>query len=193
MKPVQLEFERRPHRAARVFLGQGRSALTTGALAVLIAGIGAAAYTAWQAIETAQALTTERQALESLQRRSNKKTQATDSAKLQLTAQQRQSWNQIARQLNTPWRSLLDALEAHTPETVALVSIEPDARRGSFRLQAEAKSLETLLDYAAQLGAAQVFESVALIKHETNEQDANKPLRLSLDIRLRPAPAEVVR
>ena len=105
----------------------------------------------------------------------------------------------MARQLNTPWSALLDALEASLPDDVALVAIEPDAGQGSVRLQVEAKALDTLLAYARELRSIPLFADVNLVKHETNEQDGNRPMRLSLNIRLRasqgspPKPQEATR
>ena len=65
------------------------------------------------------------------------------------------------------------------------MTIEPDGRNGSIRLQVEARTLDGLLAYAGTLKAIERFEQVTLLKHETNDQDATKPLRLSLDIRLK--------
>jgi Tfp pilus assembly protein PilN len=101
-----------------------------------------------------------------------------------LSDDQRARWSRLARQLNTPWSALLDALESSLPDGVALVSIEPDAAQGSVRLQVEAKTLDALLAYAASLNAVHPFQSVALVKHETNEQDPTRPLRLSLEAKL---------
>ena len=109
-----------------------------------------------------------------------------------LTVQQTRDWNQIARQLDTPWPAILDALESSTPETVALVAIEPDPLHGSVRLQVEAKTLDALLGYAQSLKTTAPFQEVVLLKHETNEQDATRPMRLSLDARLEPRNADPV-
>jgi Tfp pilus assembly protein PilN len=109
----------------------------------------------------------------------------TAKADASLTEEQRRGLNAVIRQLNTPWQDLFDQLERSTPPDVALISIEPDARRGSIRLQAEAKTLETLLNYAAQLQQRGVLGRLTYSKHETNEQDNNKPLRLSVDIEMR--------
>lgn len=90
----------------------------------------------------------------------------------------------MTRHLNTPWPAVLDALETTTPESVALVTIEPDPQHGVVRLQAEAKTLDSLLQYAQLLTAAEPFNEVTLLKHETNERDATRPVRLSMAARL---------
>jgi len=56
------------------------------------------------------------------------------------------------------------------------------------RLQVEAKGLDALLAYAGELRSVPLFAHVNLVKHETNEQDANRPMRLALNIRLRAQP-----
>jgi hypothetical protein len=108
------------------------------------------------------------------------------AAKPALTVQQAQDWNLITRQLNIPWATLLDALEASMPEDVAVVAVEPDPARASVRLQVEAKALDILLAYAQSLKAAGPFEEALLFKHETNDQDATRPVRLTIEARLRP-------
>lgn len=102
-----------------------------------------------------------------------------------LTEEQRRSLNTVIRQLNTPWQDLFDQLERQTPKDVALISIEPDARRASIRLQAEAKTLEALLAYAASLQQRGVLGRLTYSKHETNDQDSNKPIRLSVEFEIR--------
>jgi Tfp pilus assembly protein PilN len=94
---------------------------------------------------------------------------------------------QITRQLNTPWSKLLDTLESSLPEDVALVSIEPDAT-GKVRLQAEAKKLESLVAYSSILRRLPVFASVNLLKHETNDQDGSRPVRLLLELQIASSP-----
>lgn len=104
-----------------------------------------------------------------------------------LTADQRQGLLAVARQLNIPWQELFEQLERSTPPQVALVSVEPDGQRGTVRLQAEAKSLDTLLQYAAALQGQGVLGRLNYNKHETNGQDANRPMRLTFELVLLPS------
>jgi Tfp pilus assembly protein PilN len=106
------------------------------------------------------------------------------SSSLDGSPEQRRQINSVIRQLNTPWDQLFDQLESSTPRDVSLISIEPDAKRGSVRLQAEARALDTLLTYAARLQNQGVLGSLTYSKHETNEQDPNKPIRLSVEYSL---------
>lgn len=102
-----------------------------------------------------------------------------------LNEEVRRKLNTVIRQLNTPWQDLFDQLERLTPEGIALISIEPDARRSSIKLQAEAKTLDALLVYAAGLEQQGVFGRLTYSKYETNEKDANKPTRLNFELELR--------
>lgn len=108
------------------------------------------------------------------------KTQATD-----LDDDTRRHLSTVVRQLNTPWQDLFNQLERRTPSEVALLSIEPDTLRDSIKLQAEAKTLDALLVYAAGLEQQGLFGRLTYSKHETNDQDPNKPTRLSFELEVR--------
>lgn len=97
----------------------------------------------------------------------------------------RRNLNTVIRQLNTPWQDLFNELERLTPSEVALISIEPDPRREKIRLQAEAKTLDALLTYAADLQYQGVFGRLSYTKYEINELDSNKPTRLNFELELR--------
>jgi hypothetical protein len=191
MKPVHLIFARKP--AAAIWLmGHAPSAPALAAL-LLLGAIGCLAAVLWQAWETQQQIHIVQNAAAALHLQTGQAARQTVSAgKQMLTLQQSRDWNQIARQLNTPWPAILDALESSTPETVGLVTIEPDPLHGSVRLQVEAKTLDALLRYAQTLNTTVPFQEVVLLKHETNEQDVTRPMRLSLDARLKPRNADPV-
>lgn len=185
MKPVHLSFEEAQASPARWLAGSHGGWLGWSGVAVLAVALAWTGASAWQWARARQELSAAQSELQVVLGRPAHAAAA--AAKPVLTPQQRRAWNQVLGQLNTPWASLLNALEAATPEDVALVSIEPDAKQGSVRLQAEAKTLDTLLAYAQVLKGAEPFSEVAPLKHETNEQDPNRPMRLTLDIRLREA------
>jgi Tfp pilus assembly protein PilN len=102
-----------------------------------------------------------------------------------LSPVQIRGYNTVIRQLNVPWKHVFNDLEAMTPLDVALISIEPDGSRSTIKLVAEAKSLTTLLRYSSQLQHNGIFGHITYSKHETNEQDANKPIRLNFELELR--------
>lgn len=89
--------------------------------------------------------------------------------------------NELISRLNIPWTSLFDAIEEATPMTIALLSVEPDARKHLVRVQAEAKDSHDMIAYVEQLKRQPAFQDVTLLSHEINAQDANRPLRFQLE------------
>jgi len=179
-RSIQLEFAQGSAGLRRRLFGLGGPRRSWGALLVLAAALGVGGASWWQTLELDRELETLKGQLPTPSEA------ARPAASLsRLSAQQRAEWIQLTRQLNTPWSALLDALEAATPEDVALVSIEPDARQGSIRLQAEAKTLQSLLDYGQVLRTSGPFEDMILRKHETNEQDGMRPVRLTMELRFK--------
>ena len=88
--------------------------------------------------------------------------------------------NAAVMQLNLPWRDLTQALASATPPTVALLSLEPDAKRRQLRITAEARSSDAMLAYLGRMQAEEGFSSVVLTRHEVMEQDPNRPLRFQI-------------
>lgn len=89
--------------------------------------------------------------------------------------------NGAIAQLNLPWRDVFDAVEAATPTTIALLAIEPDARKHLLRGMAEAQSSDGMIAYIEGLKKQPFFNSVVLTRHEINEQDPNKPIRFQYE------------
>jgi len=89
--------------------------------------------------------------------------------------------NAAVLQLNLPWRALHDAVQAGTPAGIALLALEPDAKRRSLRITAEAKTSDDMIGYVEQLRQQNWFDAVALVRHEINEQDPNRPIRFQID------------
>jgi Tfp pilus assembly protein PilN len=95
--------------------------------------------------------------------------------------------NAAVLQLNLPWRALHDAVQAGTPANIALLALEPDARRNTVRITAEAKTSDDMIAYVEQLQKVEWFSTVVLARHEINEQDPNRPIRFQLDAQWRGA------
>lgn len=182
MKPVYLSFDEGRPTPAQWLAGRRGGVVGWGGVAALTVAGGWLLACGWQLVQTRQELVSVQARQQALRGQ-----QPVPVRKAQFTPEQRRAWNQVVRQLNTPWAGLLSCLEESTPDDVALVSIEPDARQGTVRLQAEAKTLDVLLGYAQALQAAQLFTQAVPLKHETNEQDPQRPVRLTLSLRLRGA------
>jgi Tfp pilus assembly protein PilN len=95
--------------------------------------------------------------------------------------------NATVLQLNLPWRALHDAIQAGTPAAIALLALEPDARKNTVRITAEAKSSDDMIAYVERLQKSDWFSGVSLARHEINEQDPNRPIRFQLDAQWRAA------
>ncbi|NHZ61772.1 PilN domain-containing protein [Massilia genomosp. 1] len=89
--------------------------------------------------------------------------------------------NAAILQLNLPWRALYDAIAAATPPAIGMLALEPDARKRSLKITAEAKSSDAMIEYVELLKREELFAGVTLIRHEINEQDPNKPIRFQLE------------
>jgi hypothetical protein len=88
--------------------------------------------------------------------------------------------NQVLRQLSLPWDTLFRAVESSGSKNVALLSMEPDIRKGTVTISAEAKNFDAMLEYIRQLGKRDVFGSVLLQNHQVQQADPEKPIRFSL-------------
>lgn len=88
--------------------------------------------------------------------------------------------NEAIMQLNLPWRDLHEAVRAATPDSVALLALEPDAKRRTLRITAESRTSDDMLAYVARMQEQGWFSAVVLSRHEIAEQDPNRPLRFQL-------------
>jgi Tfp pilus assembly protein PilN len=72
---------------------------------------------------------------------------------------------------------MLDAIEAATPKSIALLSLEPNAGKNLIKGVAEAKQSDDMVHYIEQLKKQSFFDRVLITQHEVNQLDANKPIR----------------
>ncbi len=100
-----------------------------------------------------------------------------------VSEQQAAAINAAILQLNLPWRALHDAIGAATPAAVALLALEPDPRKRSIKITAEARSSDDMIAYLEKLKQQELFAGVTLVRHEINEQDPNRPIRFQIDAR----------
>jgi Tfp pilus assembly protein PilN len=100
--------------------------------------------------------------------------------KFSISETQAQAVNDAVMQLNLPWRDLVEAVQAATPPNVALLALEPDAKRRVLRITAETRNSDDMLAYVAKMEEGGWFASVALVRHEIAEQEPNRPLRFQL-------------
>lgn len=92
-----------------------------------------------------------------------------------------QAWQRarnVSVQLSLPWQRLFVGLgEASNSGDVAFISIEPDPVKGHVVLVAEARSLEAMLKFVAEMQDSPDFSEVALLSHTIVKNIPEKPVR----------------
>ncbi len=101
--------------------------------------------------------------------------------KIVIPAAQASAVNGVILRLNLPWSDVFDAIEEATPATIALLSLEPDAKKHLVKGTAEAKTSDEMIAYIEQLKKQEFLERVILARHEINEQDPHKPMRFQFE------------
>lgn len=180
MKTVRIDFA--PPSLVRTVFRTPRQAW---AMAWLLAAAAMGLAAAYQGLERRQ------REIDLLRAQSQLRTQARAPAAAAVRAPvpeaQAAAVNAAVLQLNLPWRALHDAVQAGTPANIALLALEPDARKNTVRITAEARSSDDMIAYVEQLQKVDWFTSVLLSRHEINEQDPNRPIRFQLDAQWRAA------
>lgn len=175
MKPLHINF------AAPSLL---RAALETHPLAYLLGVLGVAFCTAAILAGLAQRREYQTYSVE-LQRMQAKlderNTRRPAPKKPAIPEAQAAAVNAAIAQLNLPWRDLLDAIETATPVNIALLALEPEAKKHLIKGSAEAKTSDAMIAYIEQLKQQTFFDAVTLSKHEVNEQDPNRPIRFQFE------------
>lgn len=91
--------------------------------------------------------------------------------------------NKAVAMLTVPWDALFAAIERTPSDNVVLLAVEPTVSRKQMILSAEARTLKDMLNYVKALQQHTLFEGVALLKHEVNQDDAQKPVRFTVSIK----------
>lgn len=85
--------------------------------------------------------------------------------------------------LLTPWGELFQALEHAQTDSIALLSIEPDAGRGRLRLSGEAKNAEALAAYLQALQSNTCFDGLRILMQQVKQNDPQQPIEFSVESR----------
>lgn len=89
--------------------------------------------------------------------------------------------NEAIRHLNFDWQRLFGIVDSHATEDVTLLALEPAEAGELLKILAEARSLEAMADYLKSLSGDERLNGVMLTHHEVLEQDANRPVRFSIE------------
>lgn len=92
----------------------------------------------------------------------------------------------VSLEMGLPWTALFDAIETAADPSVALLAIEPDARRAVLRVTAEARHKQAMLDYMARLGAQPPFLRTVLESHAQEARGNAATVRFTLIARWEP-------
>ncbi|WP_283743547.1 hypothetical protein [Sideroxydans sp. CL21] len=161
------------------FLNDGRN--IRAGLAVLLVGLSGTIFMAWSYHEESQKISQQETLIASLRSaripRLDKMPVEKDSEQIALETSQAKA---IILELNLPWKELFEAIESYQKDDIAVLAIEPDAQKGFVRINAEAKSLDSMIAYLAYLQNISLFRDVELVNHQIQEQDPQQPVRFML-------------
>ena len=161
------------------YLSNGRSTWI-GALA-LVAGLSALLFAAWSYQEESQKISRQEMLVANIRHASvARQAMATTEKDSEQVALEIKQANSIILELALPWKELFDAIESSRHSDIAVLAIEPDAQKGQVRISGEAKSLDSLPGYIAYLQKISLFQDVALLNHQIQDQDPQKPVRFML-------------
>jgi Tfp pilus assembly protein PilN len=153
--------------------------VTASGLAVFGVALGVAALLAiWQRGIVAEIEVRELQQVQAAPRRSALDRAPIDPGRLDDAAWRAQL---VALELRLPWMQLFDAVEsAADPAAIALLSIEPDARRSALRISGEARHKKAMLDYMQRLGEQSPMVRAVLESHSQRAAGAAAPVQFTL-------------
>ncbi|MBY0579205.1 MAG: PilN domain-containing protein [Burkholderiales bacterium] len=159
------------------YIADGRS-IWVGML-LLALGIGVGGGALWHHIELNRKIAYQEALLASLQRRIPKAApvEKRDGAQI---AEETKMAHDVVVDLNRPWDALFKSFESTPHEDVALLAMEPDAKKGIVRISGEARSLESLLGYIADLQKIPLLREISLLNHQVQDQDPEKPVRFMI-------------
>ena len=175
MKRVRIDFA--PPSLARTVHRTGPLGWTLALLAIVLCA--AAGATGWQMLARQRVLASQLALVRA--HVAVPAAVAVAAPQVQIGEPQAGAVNAAVLQLNLPWRALHDAIGAATPNNIALLALEPDPRRRSMKITAEAKNSDDMIAYVERLKRQELFGAVALLRHEINELDPNRPIRFQLD------------
>lgn len=189
MRKHAVQFEAFP--SLRMWGHAGALRNQTLAWSILLASLSLATWGAvesWRALERLHALSEIESSLHAriseATSRSARSTPSGGSDAIELPPDSRKGINRVIRRLNTPWPQIFTSIEQHTPPQVAILRLEPDGQ-GALTIEAESASIDPIIAFAEDLAHKGVFGALSYRRHNTNDQDPNKPVRLTFQLVLK--------
>jgi Tfp pilus assembly protein PilN len=165
------------------FLKDGRAARGMGA-ALLALGLAIAAAAAAEYIlvseKIAKAQSSLRTSGNAIRAKPLPQRQKGDPKKIAVEFQQAQV---LMERLQLPWDHLFISIESVRDSDVALLSVESDNERRRVKISAEAKDLDAVVRYLAELRQRRTLAEVYLESHELQLKDPQRPVRFVLGAR----------
>lgn len=103
-----------------------------------------------------------------------------------------QAANQVIGMIDRPWGALLAALERANVEAATLLAVEPDMERRDIRISGEAKDGMAMLEHVRALARQSELHNVYLANHQVNVQDAQRPVRYTVQASWKEATTVVI-
>lgn len=89
----------------------------------------------------------------------------------------------LLRELSMPWDDMFASVESVNMRHVGLLGVETDIDRRVVKIDAEAKSIEAMLEYVRAMEARPTLADVYLHSHQIQLQDPQRPVRFVLTAR----------
>lgn len=165
MRPLQLDYQR-SHTSSRV------AGMTLLAVAVAVSIMLYRGYSDLSAeVERVE------DKLARLEKLSGRKAAGRDAGDTDLSVQEVKRAGEVLERLALPWDKLFKAVESSASEHVALLSIQPDEKRGSVSIGGEARNVDAMLEYVRRLQQSGTLRNIHLVNHQVELQDAQMPVR----------------
>jgi len=165
-----------------------RQSMSWLVLLVALALAGWATVESWHALGQLRALSDTESALQTqiahAATRSMREVSSTSDQASELPPDTRKGINRVIQRLNTPWPKVFATIEQLTPPQIAILRLEPDGH-GVLTIEAESTSIDHVIAYAGDLAHQGVFGDVSYRRHSTNDQDPNRPVRLTFQLKLK--------
>lgn len=87
--------------------------------------------------------------------------------------------------LQVNWNELLQRLEETRTETVALLSLEANAKTGQIIIQAESANEANMIDYLEGLKLEPLLQNAVLTNHEVQEETGNNAVKFTIRLKWR--------